>query len=104
MIRRPPRSTLFPYTTLFRSGGDNNGSTTEDRTNYYEDAPGNALPLPLWLDSHRMGVLLPQITADKVDLQRGGGQNERRQSYENRPYRLAEENILQRLYSPDQPY
>src|SRR5207253_3176765 len=61
-------------------------------------------PLPLWLDSDRMGFLLPEITADKVDLQRGVVQNERRQSYENRPYGLAEENILQRLYPPDHPY
>ena len=89
---------------LEAAGGDNNGSTTEDRTNYYEDAPGNALPLPLWLDSDRMGFLLPEITAEKVDLQRGVVQNERRQSYENRPYGLAEENILQRLYPPDHPY
>src|SRR5438552_1180011 len=89
---------------LEAAGGDNNGSTTEDRTNYYEDAPGNALPLPLWLDSYRMGFLLPEITAEKVDLQRGVVQNERRQSYENRPYGLAEENILQRLYAPDHPY
>jgi zinc protease len=85
-------------------GADNNGSTTEDRTNYYEDAPANALPLMLWLDSDRMGFLLPEITADKVDLQRGVVQNERRQSYENRPYGLAEENILKRLYPPSHPY
>jgi len=89
---------------LEAAGGDNNGSTTEDRTNYYEDAPSNALPLMLWLDSDRMGFLLPEITADKVDLQRGVVQNERRQSYENRPYGLAEENILQRLYPADHPY
>src|SRR2546429_8649167 len=89
---------------LEAAGGDNNGSTTEDRTNYYEDAPSNALALPLWLDSDRMGFLLPEITAEKVDLQRGVVQNERRQSYENRPYGLAEENILQRLYPPDHPY
>ncbi len=89
---------------LEAAGGDNNGSTTEDRTNYYEDAPSNALPLMLWLDSDRMGFLLPEITADKVDLQRGVVQNERRQSYENRPYGLAEENILQRLYPAEHPY
>src|SRR5947199_381233 len=89
---------------LEAAGADNNGSTTEDRTNYYEDGPANALPLMLWLDSDRMGFLLPEITADKVDLQRGVVQNERRQSYENRPYGLAEENILQRLYPADHPY
>src|SRR5919109_446032 len=89
---------------LEASGADNNGSTTEDRTNYYEDGPSNALPLMLWLDSDRLGFLLPEITADKVDIQRGVVQNERRQSYENRPYGLADENILRRLYPPDHPY
>src|SRR5213083_606909 len=89
---------------LEAAGADNNGSTTEDRTNYYESGPSNALALMLWLDSDRLGFLLPEITADKVDLQRGVVQNERRQSYENRPYGLAEENILQRLYPPDHPY
>src|SRR5207253_69402 len=52
----------------------------------------------------RLGFLLPEITTDKVDLQRGVVQNERRQSYENRPYGLAEENILDRLYPPAHPY
>jgi zinc protease len=89
---------------LEAAGGDNNGSTTEDRTNYYEDGPASALPLMLYLDSDRMGFLLPEITAEKVDLQRGVVQNERRQSYENRPYGLADENILQRLYPPSHPY
>src|SRR5437762_3638488 len=84
---------------LEAAGGDNNGSTTEDRTNYYEDAPSNALPLMLWLDSDRMGFLLPEITADKVDLQRGVVQNERRQSYENRPYGLRSEEHTSELQS-----
>ena len=89
---------------LEAAGADNNGSTTEDRTNYYEDGPANALPLMLYLDSDRMGFLLPEISAEKVDVQRGVVQNERRQSYENRPYGLAEENILERLYPADHPY
>jgi len=89
---------------LEAAGADNNGSTTEDRTNYYEDGPANALPLMLYLDSDRLGFLLPEITADKVDIQRGVVQNERRQSYENRPYGLAQENILDRLYPPNHPY
>src|SRR3972149_6138194 len=86
------------------AGGDNNGSTTEDRTNYFEDGPASSLPLMLYLDSDRMGFLLPEITAEKVDLQRGVVQNERRQSYENRPYGLAEENILKRLFPSHHPY
>jgi len=89
---------------LEAAGADNNGSTTEDRTNYYEAGPANALPLMLYLDSDRLGFLLPEITADKVDLQRGVVQNERRQSYENRPYGLAQENILERLFPPNHPY
>jgi zinc protease len=89
---------------LEAAGGDNNGSTTEDRTNYYEDGPSSALELMLYLDSDRMGFLVPEITPPKVDLQRGVVQNERRQSYENQPYGLAEENILKRLYPADHPY
>src|SRR5438094_2203950 len=58
----------------------------------------------LYLDSDRLGFLLPEITADKVDIQRGVVQNERRQSYENRPYGLAQENILERLFPPNHPY
>ncbi|HEY2805215.1 MAG TPA: pitrilysin family protein [Gemmatimonadales bacterium] len=89
---------------LEAAGADNNGSTTEDRTNYYEVGPSNATELMLYLDSDRMGFLLPEITAEKVDLQRGVVQNERRQSYDNQPYGLAEENILSRLYPPGHPY
>jgi len=89
---------------LEAAGGDNNGSTTEDRTNYWESGPSNALALMLYLDSDRMGFLLPEITPPKVDLQRGVVQNERRQSYENQPYGLAQENILKRLYPADHPY
>jgi zinc protease len=89
---------------LEAAGADNNGSTTQDRTNYYEDGPVSSLPLMMWLDSDRMGFLLPEITADKVDIQRGVVQNERRQSYENQPYGLAYENILSRLYPETHPY
>ena len=89
---------------LEAAGATNNGSTTEDRTNYYEDGPSNTLPLMLYLDSDRMGFLLPEIDSAKVDLQRGVVQNERRQSYENRPYGMASENILSRLYPADHPY
>jgi zinc protease len=89
---------------LEAAGANNNGSTTEDRTNYYEDGPSNAVPLMLWLDADRMGYLLPEITEDKVNIQRGVVQNERRQSYENQPYGLAEENIIARLFPRGHPY
>src|SRR5260370_8654327 len=58
----------------------------------------------LYPDADRMGFLLPEMTAEKVDIQRGVVENERRQSYENRPYGLADENILERLFPPKHPY
>src|SRR2546421_8957706 len=76
---------------LEAAGADNNGSTTEDRTNYYEDGPANALPLMLYLDSDRLGLLLPEITARKGRLQRGVVQKERRRAYGNPPSRAAGE-------------
>src|SRR6185503_11215433 len=78
---------------LEAAGGDNNGSTTNDRTNYYEEGPANALPLMLWLEADRMGWFVPTMTTEKVDLQRDVVMNERRQSYENQPYGLAWETL-----------
>jgi zinc protease len=89
---------------LEAAGGQNNGSTTEDRTNYYEDIPSNALELALYLDSDRMGYLVDAMNAQKVDAQRDVVKNERRQSYENRPYGLSEETILKNLYPSTHPY
>ncbi|MEO8635766.1 MAG: pitrilysin family protein [Gemmatimonadales bacterium] len=89
---------------LEAAGADNNGSTTEDRTNYYESGPSNALALMLWLEADRMGGLLPVMTGEKVDLQRDVVKNERRQSYENEPYGLASETILAMLYPATHPY
>ncbi len=89
---------------LESAGGDNNGSTTEDRTNYYEDAPMNALELPLFLESDRMGYLVDAMTPAKVDAQRSVVKNERRQSYENRPYGMASIIIGENLFPPDHPY
>jgi zinc protease len=89
---------------LEAAGGDNNGSTTEDRTNYYEVVPSNALPLALWLDSDRMGFLLPTMDLPKVDLQRDVVKNERRQSVDNVPYGRSEEVILAALYPKGHPY
>jgi zinc protease len=71
---------------LEAAGGTNNGSTTEDRTNYYEDLPRGALDLALFLESDRMGYLLETMSPARVDGQRDIVKNERRQSYENRPY------------------
>jgi zinc protease len=85
-------------------GGVNNGSTSPDRTNYWETVPANALELPLFLESDRMGWFLETITQEKLDGQRDVVKNERRQSYENRPYGLAYETIMKHLYPPTHPY
>jgi len=85
-------------------GANNNGSTTEDRTNYYESLPSNALPLALWLDADRMGHLLPVMDQAKLDLQRDVVKNERRQRVDNVPYGKWRETVLAALYPPDHPY
>jgi zinc protease len=89
---------------LEAAGANNNGSTTEDRTNYYEVLPSNALPLALWLDSDRMGFLLPTMDLAKIDLQRDVVKNERRQRVDNVPYGRANETILAALYPKSHPY
>lgn len=89
---------------LESAGANNNGSTTEDRTNYYETLPSNALALALWLDSDRMGFLLPTMDLAKVNLQRDVVKNERRQRVDNVPYGRADETILAVLYPKSHPY
>jgi len=89
---------------LEAAGGDNNASTTTDRTDYYDNVPSNALDLPLFLESDRMGHLLESMTPEKVDAQRAVVKNERRQSYENRPYGMASLLLVENLYPPDHPY
>lgn len=85
-------------------GGNNNGSTTTDRTNYYENLPSNGLDVALFLESDRMGYLLDDMSPGKVDGQRDVVKNERRQSYENRPYGLAFETIHKNLFPDNHPY
>ncbi len=85
-------------------GGDNNGSTNPDRTNYWENVPSNALELPLFLDSDRMGFLVEAMTKEKVDGQRDVVKNERRQSYENAPYGMASLALAENLYPAKHPY
>lgn len=85
-------------------GAINNGSTSTDRTNYWELMPSHGLDLALWLEADRMGGLLPAITHAQLEAQRDVVRNERRQSYENRPYGLASETLLAHLYPPEHPY
>jgi zinc protease len=89
---------------LESAGAENNGSTTPDRTNYYEVMPSNAVPVALWLEADRMGGLLATMTQEKLDLQRDVVKNERRQSYENRPYGMFWETAAAALYPKGHPY
>ena len=89
---------------LEAAGGNNNGSTTNDRTNYYEDLPANALELALFLESDRMGFLLDDKAPDKINGQRDVVKNEKRQSYDNQPYGQAFLELPALLYPPGHPY
>src|SRR5688572_13014970 len=97
-----------PYPAFDRmleaAGANNNGSTTEDRTNYYEEGPSNSLPLMLWLEADRMGFFLSTMDSAKLDLQRDVVKNERRQRVDNQPYGRANETIQRMLYPASHPY
>ncbi|MEO1311379.1 MAG: pitrilysin family protein, partial [Pseudomonadota bacterium] len=82
---------------------DLNGTTSFDRTNYFQTVPTPALERILWMESDRMGNLLGVVTQDKLDEQRGVVQNEKRQG-ENQPYGRAFTNIIQNLFPSDHPY
>ncbi|MGH7592340.1 MAG: M16 family metallopeptidase [Gemmatimonadales bacterium] len=89
---------------LEAAGANNNASTANDRTDYYEAGPANALPLMLWLDADRMGWFLPVMDARKVDAQRDVVKNERRQSVENQPYGVVEDIQPPLLFPAGHPY
>jgi zinc protease len=92
------------FQPLQEAGALLNGSTNADRTNYWEVLPRNALELALWMESDRMGYLLPALSDHKFENQREVVLNERRQNYENRPYGLAGMATVAALYPPDHPY
>jgi zinc protease len=92
------------FAPLQAAGGQLNGSTNADRTNYWEVVPTGALELALWLESDRMGYLLPAVTEEKFVTQRDVVLNERRQVYENRPYGMASIVLPQALYPSSHPY
>ena len=91
-------------TLLEAAGANNNGSTNGDRTNYVIDLPSNALELALFLESDRMGHFLDTMTPERVNGQRDVVKNERRQSYENRPYGMAELELDKMLWPANHPY
>ena len=92
------------FAPLQAAGGQLNGSTNADRTNYWEVVPTNAVDLALWMESDRMAYLLPALTRERFETQRDVVLNERRQNYENRPYGLAVMAVTDALYPPDHPY
>jgi zinc protease len=85
-------------------GGSNNGSTNNDKTNFYESVPANYLETELWLESDRMGWLLDALDIKKLNAQRDIVKNERRQSYDNRPYGRVDEIMNSQMYPAGHPY
>ena len=101
-------STNVPDTSHFayieKAGGSLNGSTWLDRTNYFEAVPAHQLELALWLESDRLGWLLPAMTQEKLDNQRDVVKNERRWRVDNQPYGDWDERLQALMYPPEHPY
>ena len=97
-----PKEMHFKY--IQEAGGSLNGSTSFDRTNYFEKVPSNFLELILWLESDRMGSFIPALTQEKLENQRNVVSNERLERYDNQPYGLAWELIISNLYPEGHPY
>ena len=85
-------------------GGSNNGSTNSDKTNFYESVPSNYLETELWLEADRLGWLLDALDLAKLNAQRDIVKNERRQSYDNRPYGRVGEIMDSYMYPEGHPY
>ena len=92
------------FESLQEVGATLNGSTTPDRTNYWENLPSHYLELALWLESDRMGFLLDALDQGRFDIQRDVVKNERRQSYENRPYGVSSIHLQEAVYPLPHPY
>ena len=86
------------------AGGTLNGFTTSDATAYYEVVPKNALEKILWMESDRMGFMINTVTNKSFAIQQNVVQNEKRQSYDNRPYGFTQEVIAKNLYPEGHPY
>jgi predicted Zn-dependent peptidase len=86
------------------AGGTMNGTTWLDRTNYFETMPSHQLELALWLEADRMGTLLDALSQENLDNQREVVKNEKRWSYDNRPYGSWNEKMLRGIYPPEHPY
>jgi zinc protease len=101
--RHTPPDSFFRF--LEAAGASSvNGSTANDRTNYYETVPSNQLELALWLESDRMGYLLDSLTEASFRNQQDVVRNERSENFENRPYGPVEEAISHLMYPKEHPY
>lgn len=92
------------FKIVTEAGGNMNGTTNSDRTNYFETLPKNQLETALWLEADRMGFLLDAVTQEKFEIQRATVKNERGQRIDNRPYGLVGEKTAQALYPYGHPY
>jgi zinc protease len=92
------------FPPLQQAGALLNGSTNADRTNYWEVVPTSAVDRAMWMESDRMGFLLPALTRERFETQRDVVLNERRQSYENRPYGMVMMALSAALYPSHHPY
>jgi predicted Zn-dependent peptidase len=95
---------MVHFSEVEKAGGSLNGSTWLDRTNYFETLPAHYLELGLWLESDRLGWLLPAMTQAKLDNQRDVVKNERLWRVDNQPYGDWDERLQTMLYPPDHPY
>ncbi len=86
------------------AGGSLNASTWFDRTNYYDTLPSHHLELALWLESDRMGWMLPAMTQEKLENQQEVVKNERKERYDNQPYGDWDERIQALVFPPTHPY
>ena len=86
------------------AGGSLNGTTSFERTNYFETMPAHQLELALWLEADRMGSLLVALDEEALQNQRDVVKNERRQRYDNVPYGTAFERLMALAYPPGHPY
>ncbi len=92
------------FEKIEEAGGSLNATTWFDRTNYFETLPSHHLELALWLESDRMGWMLPALTSEKLENQRDVVMNERRQRYDNQPYGDWDERLQELIFPPSHPY